>query len=133
MINMNIADINWLAIIVAAVASMVLGAIYYGPLFGKTWLRLSKIKALKMTWKHYLGGLITTLVTAFILAYMVSKFESNTWLLGLDLGFTMWIGFIAPIMFGIVLWERKPVRLYLLNVMFQLISLLVMAVILSIF
>jgi len=64
---------------------------------------------------------------------MVSKFESNTWLLGLDLGFTMWIGFIAPIMFGIVLWERKPVRLYLLNVMFQLISLLVMAVILSIF
>ncbi len=28
---------NWPAIIVAALIPMILGAIYYGPLFGKTW------------------------------------------------------------------------------------------------
>lgn len=31
-------EMNWLAIIVAALIPMIMGAIYYGPLFGKTWL-----------------------------------------------------------------------------------------------
>jgi hypothetical protein len=30
-------DINWLAVIVAAVATFVLGGVWYGPLFGKVW------------------------------------------------------------------------------------------------
>ena len=30
-------DINWLAVIVAAVATFVLGGVWYGPLFGKIW------------------------------------------------------------------------------------------------
>lgn len=31
-------EVNWLAIIVAALIPMIMGAIYYGPLFGKTWM-----------------------------------------------------------------------------------------------
>jgi hypothetical protein len=30
-------DVNWLAVIVAAVATFVLGGVWYGPLFGKVW------------------------------------------------------------------------------------------------
>jgi hypothetical protein len=30
-------DINWLGVIVAAVATFVLGGVWYGPLFGKVW------------------------------------------------------------------------------------------------
>lgn len=30
-------DINWLAVLVAAVVTFVLGGLWYGPLFGKVW------------------------------------------------------------------------------------------------
>jgi hypothetical protein len=30
-------DINWLAVLVAAVVTFVLGGIWYGPMFGKVW------------------------------------------------------------------------------------------------
>jgi hypothetical protein len=30
-------DINWLAVVVAAVATFVLGGVWYGPLFGRVW------------------------------------------------------------------------------------------------
>jgi hypothetical protein len=32
-----ILDINWLAVLVAAVVTFVLGGLWYGPLFGKVW------------------------------------------------------------------------------------------------
>ena len=32
-------DVNILAVLAAAVAPMVVGAIWYGPLFGKTWIQ----------------------------------------------------------------------------------------------
>ena len=34
---MDFSAINWLAVIVAAVAFFALGALWYGPLFGKPW------------------------------------------------------------------------------------------------
>lgn len=33
-----VPEINWLAVIAAAIVPMIIGAIYYGPIFGKTWM-----------------------------------------------------------------------------------------------
>ena len=32
-------DINWLAVLVSVIANMVIGAIWYGPLLGKPWMK----------------------------------------------------------------------------------------------
>lgn len=37
--NMPHVDLNWLAVIAAAVSSFVLGGIWYGPLFKRAWCR----------------------------------------------------------------------------------------------
>lgn len=34
-------NINWLALIVAALSTLVIGFLWYGPLFGKAWMRES--------------------------------------------------------------------------------------------
>ena len=34
-------DVNWLAVFLAALSAFVLGGLWYGPLFGKAWLRLN--------------------------------------------------------------------------------------------
>ena len=33
-------DINWIAVLVAAVSAFMIGGIWYGPLFGKKWMEL---------------------------------------------------------------------------------------------
>ncbi len=37
--------INYLAVVVAAIANMVLGFLWYGSLFGKQWIKLSGFTA----------------------------------------------------------------------------------------
>ena len=72
-------DINGFAVLAAAVASMVIGAIWYSPaVFGKIWMSLtgisdSKIKEMKSKGmaKSYVIGFIASLVTAYVLAHFV--------------------------------------------------------------
>ena len=35
---MNLLDVNWLAVVLAALAGFVVGGIWYGPLMGKSWM-----------------------------------------------------------------------------------------------
>ena len=38
---MDLSNINWLAVLVAALSTFILGGLWYGPLFGRTWMRAS--------------------------------------------------------------------------------------------
>jgi hypothetical protein len=50
---------------------------------------------------------------------------------GLMAGFWNWLGFIAPVTLGVVLWEGKSWKLWFLQGGHYLVSLLVMGVILA--
>jgi hypothetical protein len=126
-------DVNWVAILGAGIVSMILGFIWYGPLFGKQWMKLTGLtkkdaeKAKKKGMgKTMLAGFIATLVTAFVLVHILVLAGSNTFGDGVMTGFWIWLGFFAPVMLGMVLWEGKPVNLYLLNVLYWLVNLAVM-------
>ena len=130
-------SINFLAVLVAAIAAIVLGFLWYGPLFGKTWIKLmgmdkkkmDKNMKKKMT-KSYVILVITTLVTSYVLAHFV-KYLGTTVSDALQTAFWIWLGFVATIQIGIVLWEGKPWKLYLINASHQLVNLAVMATILA--
>jgi len=69
-------DINWLAVLLAAVSSMVVGSIWYMPgVFGNAWMRMTKSKMgkgatpAKMAWM-YGSVFVASLVTAYILAHV---------------------------------------------------------------
>jgi len=128
--------VNFAAVIVAALVPMVLGHLWYGPLFGKQWMKLVKVsKKDKYKGKKELPrllaiGYVTKLVMAYGLAMMVKRvvtpFEVDKGaLLGLLLGVT----FIAMAKYESVLWERKPIGLYLINISYNLVSLMIMGAI----
>jgi len=132
-------DINYLAVLVAAVASMALGFLWYGPLFGKTWAQLmgfdkkkmaeAKKKGMpKQTWVLMVAG---TLVTSYVLAHFVDYLDATNVAGALQAGFWLWLGFIVPVQLGMVLWEGKPWKLYVINVAYYLVNLSVMASILA--
>lgn len=134
-------DINLAAVFGAAIASMVLGFLWYGPLFGKQWMslmgwkKLSKAQMDKMKEagkKSYALAFIGALVMSYVLAHFVDYTGAVTAVEGAQTGFWVWLGFVATVMLGMVLWEGKPWKLYYLNAAYQLVSLLVMGVLLAI-
>lgn len=135
--------INYFAVLVAAIASMAIGFAWYGPLFGKTWMKLSgitqeKIDASKqkgMTMLYgiaALGSLVMAYVLAHALVFASAYFKISGVQAGLMVGFWNWLGFIAPVTLGAVLWEGKSPKFWLLINGYYLISLLVMGVILAV-
>lgn len=131
-------EISLWPILGAAVANVVLGMIWYHPkVFGASWMRLANVspEAAERTKKQMpvraLFGFLASLVMAYVLANLgivLGIFD----IIGavLDLAFSAWIGFVAPVLLGAVLWEGKSMKLYAINAGFWLVSLIVMSVIL---
>ena len=131
-------SINYLAVLVATVAAIVLGFVWYGPLFGKTWMNLMDIDKKKMgeakkkgMAANYVIMIISTLVMSYILAHFVKYLGATDIAGALQTAIWIWLGFIATVQIGIVLWEGKPWKLYFLNTAYWLVNLAVMATILA--
>lgn len=115
-------------VIIATIIAYVIGMLWYSPiLFGKQWLKLSKInpKGMKMGAGTLLGGLIVTFIFTFILAIVISWSNPINFIDGAIVGFIVWIGFIATLMFNMVLYQKKPMALYLIDVLHYLVILVI--------
>ena len=66
---------------------------------------------------------------AFVLAHFSNVWGATGVAGAWQLAFWIWLGFIATVMLGSVLWQGKPWKLYILNVAYQLVSLFAMAVV----
>lgn len=138
--TMPVIPVNWLAILVAAVISMVIGFLWYSPsLFGNQWIKLSGFTKEKMKGstmgKIYGISFVVSLVTAFILTHALvfagSFLGTKGVNLGLMTGFWNWLGFIMPVQLTGWLFERKPFNLFLINTGYQLASLVGMGIVLA--
>lgn len=129
--------INYLAVVGAAVLSMVIGSLWYGPIFGKMWLglmgfgpeKMEEMKKKNMS-KLYACALVGSLATAYVLAHFVSVWGAVDISGAFQLAFWIWLGFVATVMLSSVLWEGKSWKLYCLNAAYQLVTLFGMALVL---
>ncbi len=130
--------VNYTAVVVASVVNMILGAIWYGPLFGKLWMKeAGKTKkdldaARKDMPKLYAVAFVGTLVTAYILAVFLGWSKVDTIALSIIFGFLVWLGFILTISLQPLLWEGKSQKLFLLNNGYNFVSIIIMAEIITI-
>lgn len=136
-------SINYLAVVVATLTSIVTGTLWYGPIFGKAWMKMmgfskediKNAKASDMA-KSYSLMMVGSLVMSFVLAHTIifasTYLQSEGIILGMTVGFWNWLGFVAPVTMGTVLWEGKPWKLWMLNSGYYLVTLMIMGVILSV-
>lgn len=125
--------INLLAVLAAGAAAFVIGSLWYTVFFGKLWMKLAEVKKqYKDSYMpvRFLVYLLVQLVMAFVLAHFLIFTNAVTYLEGLTTVFWLWLGFIAPITIGGVLWEKKSINLFVLNNAYNLIAMGVMSVIL---
>ncbi|OLD60712.1 MAG: hypothetical protein AUI83_01850, partial [Armatimonadetes bacterium 13_1_40CM_3_65_7] len=89
---------NWVAIVVAAIAQFIIGWIWYGPLFGKTWMSMMGMSQQSMSregmGKTMVLTFIGSLVTAAVLSMLVGWMGAKTLSTGIAAGFWAWLGFV---------------------------------------
>lgn len=131
-------DVNLVAVLGAAVVSMIVGYLWYSPmLFGKQWMKLmgltdAKMEAAKKEMgKMYALSFSAALVTGYILGMVVKMAYSTTAVGGMKVGFGVWLGFVAPVQMTEVLFGGKSWNLYYLNTGYQLVSAMLMGAILA--
>jgi hypothetical protein len=128
-------SVNWLAVVVAAIVGFVVSWVWWGPLFGKQWVKLSGVKPTKDMKKGMGGKMLIALIANLVMAYVLAALITATGALGIGgasmLAFWAWLGFVASIGVGIVLWSGKPWGLFWLNNIGWLVVMVVMAAVLS--
>ncbi len=128
-------QINYLAVGVAAAATIFIGALWYSRLlFGKLWVKAhgySEEKVKQMAGRGFIVSLLCYVVMAFVLAVFVSYAGVSTVLQGAFLGFLVWIGFLATLGLTAHMFSEKPLSTYLIDAGYQLVYVVVMGVILA--
>jgi hypothetical protein len=96
-------ELNYLAIVLATIAQMIFGAIWYMPIFGKVWGQMhgfdqvppeKQKEMMKDMWKLMVLQLVLTLLTTFVFALVFNDMASTWHAYGFG-GF-IWLGFIFP-------------------------------------
>jgi Protein of unknown function (DUF1761) len=111
-------EVNYLAVIAAAVATFALGGLWCSPaLFGKVWQREAGVTEEKMKSANMMLIFGLTFVLALIAAWVFALFlgPRPPMALGLGAGFSAglcWVGASLGINY---LFERKSLKLWLIN------------------
>lgn len=137
---MHMHSLHWLAILVAAVASMILGFLWYSPLlFAKAWARemgydlndKAKMDEMrKSAGPAYAGSLAASLLSSFTLALILHGMRAESLHFGMMASFHIWLGFVATVQFTGALFAKQSMKLFAINTGYQLVCYLVMGAIL---
>lgn len=134
-------NVNPWAILGAAIATMIVGFIWYSPaLFARPWMVAmgydpddkTKIDEMrKGAGKMYSITFILSLLGAFVLAKIISGLTIETVYHGVKVAFGVWLGFLMPVQLTDKMFSRRPFNLFLINTGYQLAAFLVMGAILG--
>jgi hypothetical protein len=131
-------EVNYVAVLLAMVSSMVVGSIWYAQgVFGKTWAKLAKVDTKKdvSPAKPIIVTMIVSLMTAYVLAHVTFlsyNFFSVSFLnAALTTAFWTWLGFTAARIITHDAFEGRPTTLTLLNITHELVTFLIMGLIIG--
>lgn len=134
-------EVNYLAVLLAGLSSMVIGSIWYTPkLFGGPWMKMTGVKmnqkmsAGKQVWMF--GSVFAaSLVTAYVLAHVTFlsyKFFGGSFVwCAVQTAFWVWLGFTALRMYTHDTFEGRRKMLTLLNASHELVTLVAMALLIG--
>ncbi len=139
---MIVTGVNLWAVLVAAVATMVVGFLWYSPfLFARPWMlamgydpdnkaKLDEMR--KSAGKSYALSFLASLIAAFVLGKIIDVATVDSVLYGMKIGFAVWLGFVTTVQLTAKLFGNQPTKLYLINTGYQLVCYLVMGAILAV-
>jgi hypothetical protein len=138
---MEFVGVNLWSVLVAAIATMILGFLWYSPLlFAKPWTlamgydpndKAKMDEMRKGAGKLYGITFVASLISAFVLAKIIDVTTVNSALYGMKIGFAVWLGFVTTVQLTSTLFKKRPIKLYLIDTGYQLVCYLAMGAILA--
>lgn len=122
------SDINWLAVLVAAVAYFAVGGLWYSKiLFANSWVKYSGVN---MSDPNARKGVAQIMLTSFFLmvvvsvglALLITRIQASGWMTGLKIGLITGICFSAAAISISYLYEKKPMGLHLINGLYNIVG-----------
>jgi len=127
--------INWLALILAVLLKMALGAVWFSPpLFLKPWLAASGVSEAEMKERLPMAlavDLVGAVIMAYVLVHAIKYAGVQDMEQGAAVGFLNWLGFVAVTTLSATVHEHRPFKLWLIGNGYQLVSLILMGAILA--
>ena len=133
------SKINYPAVLVSAIIYWALGALWYSPLlFSRAFIALkgwtpediARIQS-QGTAKLIAAAFIGSLIAAYVLAHFVRLMDARGAVDGLKIGLWVCLGFIFTSNLETVLFEQRPLGLYLINNGYHLVGFLLMGALLA--
>lgn len=136
-----VPEINYWAVILATLSSMLVGSIWYTPkVFGNYWMKMAKVDPSKDGAAGAVGPILVTLLVSFVTAWVLAGVVTIAWhfyggnfLIGAILtAIVLWAGFTAARFITHDAFEGRPSGLTTLNIAHELVTLVVMAIIVGV-
>ena len=127
---------NWLAIIIAAIANMIIGFLWYGTwAFGKSWMTLSG-RTMGEGFPAGPGPLYAmtaaaAIVQAITMSWFVIQTGANSGAAGAIIGLYVGLGFVATAMFAEVLFAGRHPRLFAITAGYSVVAAIVQGIIIG--
>jgi hypothetical protein len=129
---MDFGSINWLAVIVCVVVSMISGSLWYNPrTFFPAWWKVvgagreqPGMENMGMTWGL---TILSSFVQAVAMAFMVNVMGTP----GILTGFMLWLGFIAPTYLVNKLFAGHGLKIWAIEIGNHLVNFLLFGAILD--
>jgi hypothetical protein len=129
----HLDSVNVFAVLVAALAGFVIGGSWYGPLFGKPWMAASGMTKEKGAE----GNMAITFGLAFVFNAIIAVGISillgghRGLFSGLHMGLFAGFFFVATALGVIYLFERRPLKHFLINAGYQVVNFAVIGMIIG--
>lgn len=133
--ELSYGGVNWVAVIVAAAAYIVIATIWYLPqVFGNRWAALAG-QPLPQAGQIPLATIVAYIVIALVTAYVLAVIEKGLGVAsavdGAVVGFLAWLGFFATTSYGAVLFEGRTTVHWAINAGSVLVGFVVMGAIIG--
>lgn len=117
-------DVNWLAILIAAVSAFILGGLWYGPLFGKPWMALTgmsheKAAEASPVRKFGLAFILSFLAASVFAAFLGPEVDMQT---GAMYGFSAGLFWVGGFMGINDIFEHRPLKLTAINAAYATVA-----------
>ena len=131
-------SVKWWVLLVGIGVHFITGMLWYGPFFGKPWMKLVGITEQEirdsggMTPLFFVSSILTAVVSTYTLVIVFNLVYVQSIAGAIGLATLLWLGFSAAPNLNNGLFEKRPFRLFLINSFFRLTTLLVLAIVIQI-